>query len=268
MTTGDDAKRAKGESGSAEVKGSGAKAGTPRDRIIEGLLSLAARRAFEDVTITDIAHEAGVSLADFRDLFPSKGAVLAAFSRKIDRQVLDGMTDEYASEPARERLYDVLRRRLTALAPYREGLASIAQWASTDPLAAAALNRQVVNSMRFMLEAADIDCEGAVGALKLQGLALAWRRVLDALFEDRESDLARTLSALDKELLRGEKFIDRAEDFVRLASPLRSLARAVFGGKRRHGRREHDEYDENHEEHEIRHHHGRHEGRHHPHARA
>lgn len=267
MTTGG-AKHSGGESGPATEKSAGVSQAPARDRIIHAMLSLAARRDFGDVTITDIAHDAGVSLADFRDLFPSKGAVLASFSRMIDRQVLDGMTDEYESEPARERLYDVLRRRLFALAPYRDGLASILRWASSDPLAAAALNRQVVNSMRFMLEAADIDCEGAVGALKLQGLTLAWRRVLDVLFEDRESDLARTLSALDKELLRGEKFIDRAEDFVRLASPLRTLVRAVFGGKRRHGRREHDEYDEDREEHEIRHHHGRHEGRHHPHARA
>jgi AcrR family transcriptional regulator len=267
MTTGGEAKQTKDESAPAAEKTIGAKAESPRDRIVEALLSLAARRDFEDVTISDVAHEAGVSLADFRDQFPSKGAVLAAFSRKIDRQVLDGMTDEFASEPARERLYDVLRRRLMALAPYREGLASIMQWASTDPLAATALNRQVVNSMRFMLEAADIDSEGAVGALKLQGLALAWRRVLDALFEDRESDLARTLSALDKELLRGEKFVDRAEDFARLASPLRTLARAVFGGGgRKRARREHDDYDDDDEAHESRHHHHRHED-HHPHHR-
>jgi AcrR family transcriptional regulator len=211
----------------------------PRDRIVEALLCLAARRDFQDVTITDIANEAGVSLADFRDLFPSKGAVLAAFSRKIDREVLDSVVVDYASETPRERLYDVLRRRLKALLPYRDGLASIMQWASSDPLAATALNRQVVNSMRFMLEAADIDSEGPVGALKLQGLALAWRRVLNAFFEDGGQDLSHTLSTLDRELSRGEKFIDRAEDFARLASPLRSLAKAVFG---RHPRRDRREY--------------------------
>ena len=32
--------------------------------------------------------------------------------------------------------------------------------------------------MRFMLEAAGIEAEGASGAIKLQGLALAWARVL------------------------------------------------------------------------------------------
>jgi AcrR family transcriptional regulator len=237
MTTGG-ATHPQGDAG-AGSKHSEAKS-SPRDRIVDALLSLAARRDFQDVTITDIAHEAGVSLADFRDLFPSKGAVLAAFSRKIDREVLDSVVVDYASETPRERLHDVLRRRLKALLPYRDGLASIMQWASSDPLAATALNRQVVNSMRFMLEAADISSEGPVGALKLQGLALAWGRVLNAFFEDRGHDLGHTLSTLDRELSRGEKFIDRAEDFARLASPLRSFAKAVFG---RHPRRERREYD-------------------------
>lgn len=218
-----------------------------RDRIVEALMKLAARRAFEDIAIGDIAHEAGVSLADFRDHFPSKGAVLAAFSRKIDRQVLEEFSGEYAAEPARDRLYEVLLRRLEALAPYRTALEGVARWVTTDPFAAAALNQQVVNSMRFMLEAADIDSEGALGALKLQGLAIAWWRVLGVWFEDRDVDLCRTKAALDHELSRSETYIERLEDVTRLASPLRGLARAIFGGftaRRRHARHHFRERDE------------------------
>lgn len=231
-----------------------------RDRIIEALMKLAGRRAFEDIAIGDIAHEAGVSLSDFRDYFPSKGAVLAAFSRKIDRQVLDEAFGEYAAEPAKERLYEVLLRRLEALEPYRNALEGVAQWVTTDPFAAAALNRQVVNSMRFMLEAADIGSEGTLGALKLQGLAIAWWRVLGVWFEDRDADLCRTKAALDQELSRSESVIERIEDVTRLASPLRGLARAVFGGfagRRRHARhhlRDEDE-DFEYETRRRRHHH-------------
>jgi AcrR family transcriptional regulator len=226
--------------------------GSTRDRIVEALMRIAGRRAFEDIAIADIAHEADVSLADFRDSFPSKGAVLAAFSRKIDRQVLDDFSGRYASETAKERLYDVLLRRLEALDPYRNALESVAQWATTDPLAAAALNRETVNSMRFMLEAADIDSEGPLGALKLQGLSIAWWRVLGVWFEDRDADLCRTKAALDRELSRSEAVVERIEDVTRLASPLRGLARAVFrsvtGGRRRHARHHGRERDEEIEE--------------------
>jgi AcrR family transcriptional regulator len=236
--------------------------GSARDKIVEALMRLAGRRAFEDIAIADIAHEAGVSLADFRDCFPSKGAALAAFSRKIDRQVLEDFSGRYAAEPAKERLYEVLLRRLEALEPYRNALEAISQWAATDPLAAAALNRETVNSMRFMLEAADIDSEGALGALKLQGLAIAWWRVLGVWFEDSDVDLCRTKAALDRELSRSEAVIERIEDVTRLTSPLRTLARAVFRGvtgRRRHGRhhvRDRDEdLEEDYEEARRRHHH-------------
>lgn len=224
--------------------------GPPRDAIVEALMRLLARRDFAEVAITDIAREAGVSLADFRDCFPSKGAVLAGFSRKIDRKVLDGLSGLNDSAPARERLYEVLRRRLEAMAPYRDALASIMRWAKGDPLSASALNREVVNSMRFMLEAADIDSEGAVGALKLQGLAIAWARVLDAWFEDEQGEMTGALAALDRELDRGEKFIDRAEDVARLTAPLRDLAGwMIRAGKKDRRAHEHEgeaDYDDRH----------------------
>jgi AcrR family transcriptional regulator len=241
-------------SNTTSAQGGAAKSGGARDAIIESMMRLAARREFADVTISDIAREAGISLAYFRDNFPSKGAVLSGFSRKIDRKVLDGMEGECDTGTARERLYNVLRRRLMALEPYREALESIARWTSGDAMAATALNREVVNSMRFMLEAADIECEGPVGALKLQGLAFSWSRVLDAWFEHSDRHMAHALTALDRELERGEKWVDRAEDVMRLTEPFRSIAGQFFSGFKKRTRRHHhahhrhshsgDDYDE------------------------
>jgi AcrR family transcriptional regulator len=198
-----------------------------RARIIDALLILAAERAFEDISISDIAEKADVTLADFRDAFPSKGAVLAGFSRRIDRIVLEKKSDDLAGEAAKERLFDVLMRRLDAMAPYKEGLKGIAKWLRREPMAALAVNQLAVNSMRFMLEAAGIESEGAVGALKLQGLVFAWARVLDVWFDD-DADLARTMAALDRELTRGEKMVGRAESLDRLAAPLKAFGRAAF----------------------------------------
>ena len=79
-----------------------------RSAIVEAMMKLAAERRFEDISIRDIAAEAGVSLADFRDAFPSKGAALGGFSRKIDRAVLSVPLGELASSSARDRLFDVL----------------------------------------------------------------------------------------------------------------------------------------------------------------
>ena len=201
--------------------------GTDRDRIVDALMELAAEQAFDEITITAIAERAGVSLADFRDCFPSKGAVLAAFNRRIDRIVLDGATGDLVDENAKERLFDVLMRRFDALTPYRLAIAEIARWARGEPLAAAALNRMVVNSMRFMLEAAGIESDGAVGALKLQGLTIAWARLVNVWLDDDDPGMAATMAELDRTLRRGDMLVARAEDVERLTSPLRSLARGV-----------------------------------------
>jgi AcrR family transcriptional regulator len=206
--------------------------GSPRARIVDALMALAAEQPFEDISISAICERAGVSLADFRDSFPSKGAVLAGFSKRIDHTVLTAQTGETASEEPKERLFDVLMRRLDAMTPYREGLREVMRWLRRDPLAALAVNQVVVNSMRFMLEAAGIESEGGVGALKLQGLAMAWARVLEVWFDD-EPDLSKTMAELDRALSRGERLVARVESVDRFAGPLKALARAAFESRRR-----------------------------------
>jgi len=204
----------------------------PKTAIIDALMELAGERSWEDITISDVALRANVSLSAFRDFFPSKGAILSAFNRKIDKIVLDGTSKDLADEPAKERLFDVLMRRLDALAPYKLGLEGISEWLRRDPLAATQVNGLELNSMRFMLEAAAIDSEGPVGALKLQGLVLAWARVLRTWFTDDDPGFAPTMAVLDRELTNGGKFVARVEDLNRLASPLFSLARALWERRR------------------------------------
>ena len=198
-----------------------------RDRIVDALMELAAEQPFEDVTISQIAERAGVSLADFRDLFVSKGAVLAAFNRRIDRIVLDGTTGDMADENTKERLFDILMRRFDALGPYRASVESIAGWARREPIAAARLNTMALNSMRFMMEAAGADSEGPVGALKLQGLTIAWARLVNVWLNDDDPGLSATMAELDRTLKRGDMLIARAQDVERLTSPLRAIARGV-----------------------------------------
>ena len=204
-----------------------------KDRIIEATMELAAEREWDDFGLTDVATRAGVTLAEFRDAFPSKGAVLAGFSRKIDRIVLDQAGETLADEAPRERVFDVLMRRLDAMAPYKLGLQGVAEGVRREPLTAAALNGVVINSMRFMLAAAGVDVEGNMAGIKLQGMAVAWRRVTEVWFEDDDPGQARTMAALDRELSKGETWVARLDDFDRLVSPLRIMGRAMMDARRR-----------------------------------
>jgi AcrR family transcriptional regulator len=212
-------------------------AALPRDRIIDALLALAAEQPWNDIEIGDIAREANVTLAEFRDAFPSKGAVLAGLARRIDKQVLEGTSDDLAEEPARERLFDVLMRRLDAMAPYKRALRRIAFALRGEVLAMAALNGVALNSMRFMLAAANISTEGPLGGLRVQGTVIAFANTMETWFTDDDPALARTMARLDREIRRGERFMERADDVRRLTAPIRALGQALFEGVGGRGRR-------------------------------
>jgi AcrR family transcriptional regulator len=204
-----------------------------RGKIVDALMELAAERRFEDISVRDISRAAGVSLADFRDAFPSKGAVLAGFTRHIDRIVLAQDDGELTEENSRERLFDVLMRRLEAMAPYRKGLREVVAWLRREPAAALAMNQVTLSSMRFMLEAAGIEAEGASGAIKLQGLALAWARVLQVWLDDDEPTLSKTMAELDRVLTRGERAVAGLDRVSALTSPFSAMAKAAFDAGRR-----------------------------------
>ena len=208
-----------------------------RDAIVEATMRLASDRPWDDIEITDIAEEAGVSLAQFRDFFPSKGAVLGALSRRIDKIVLEGTTEDLAGEPARERLFDVLMRRIDALTPYKAALRRISFAVRSEPLTLAALNQVALNSQRFMLAAAGVSTEGSLGLLKLQGAVIVFSNTLETWFDDDDPDLARTMARLDRELRRGERIIERAEDVRRFTAPIRAIGQALFDGRSRMRRR-------------------------------
>lgn len=211
-----------------------AKPADPRGKIVDALMKLAGERRFEDISMREICREAGVTLADFRDSFASKGAVLAHLSRRIDRAVLTQEAEDIPDESARERLFDVLMRRLEAMAPYREGLREATAWMRRDPSAALAMNQVVLGSMRFMLEAADVEMEdGAASAVKLQGLALAWGRIVGVWLDDDDPDLSKTMAELDRELTRGERAVARVDRISEIAAPFRALAQAALDARRR-----------------------------------
>ncbi|UIY41622.1 TetR/AcrR family transcriptional regulator [Methylobacterium radiotolerans] len=234
--------------GAAEAADAGAKGGAPklppREAAVEALKRLAAEQPWNDIEVSDIAREAGLTLAELRDLFPSKGAVLGGLTRIIDRKVLEGDLTGLEEEPSRERLFDVLMRRLDAMEPYKPALRRIAYALRGEPLSMLALNGVMLNSHRYMLAAAGIDTEGSLGQLKLQGVVIAFARVTQVWLDDDDPALARTMARLDKEIRNGERIMERAEDVRRLTAPLRAIGRSFLERRPRERRsRDGDETD-------------------------
>lgn len=205
---------------------------TDRDKAIDALMALLGERSFEQIGLAEVAGRAGLKLSQLRAEFGSTLAILGAHIKEVDRAVLAGGDADVADEPARERLFDVLMRRLEVLAPHKAAVRSIMYSARRSPGLAFALNAMAVRSQRWMLEAAGIGAHGPRGALRAQGAALMFARTLSVWIDDEEEGLDRTMAALD----RGLSSAERWEGFV---GDLCAIPCALRGPRRR--RRARDE---------------------------
>ncbi len=176
------------------------------DSLIDAALGLAAEQGWRTVTLPQVAAAAGVSLADAHATFPSKTALLNAFIARIDRQMLSGEAPDMG-ESVRDRLFDVIMRRLDALEPHKEAIAAIAEDLPSDPLTALAVLPAFGNAMAWILETVGLSASGLSGAVRIKGLALIYLTTLRTWLEDDTADAARTMATLDRSLRRTEMVI-------------------------------------------------------------
>ncbi len=196
-----------------------------RQKIITAFFALLAEKAFEDIGYAEIAARAGVPLATLRDEFGSKLPIIAAHIKATDRKVLAEVDPEMEGEPPRERLFDVLMRRLEALAPERASIRSLMRSARRHPSLAFAFNGLAVRSQQWMLTAANIDAAGPRGIVRAQGLALLFAGVLRTFVHDEDEGLARTMAALDRALARGQRWSGFLDDLCSFAPGRRCVSR-------------------------------------------
>jgi len=205
---------------------------TDRDKAIDALMALLAEQSFEQIGLAEVAGRAGIKLSQLRTEFGSTLAILGAHIKDIDRAVLSGGDADMEGEPPREKLFDVLMRRLEALAPYKDAVRSLMRSARRNPALALALNAMAARSQRWMLEAAGIGASGPRGALRAQGAALMFARVLGVWFDDDEPGLDRTMAALGRGLASAERWDGFVGDLCALPACI------LRGPRRRHHRNE------------------------------
>jgi AcrR family transcriptional regulator len=189
-----------------------------RERIIEAFMTLLAEKPFERIGFAEIARAAEVPLAELRGLFGSTLAILAAHMKETDRAVLAGIDADMAEEPPRERLFDVLMRRLEILTPHKAAVRSLVRSATRNPPLAFALNGLAVQSQQWMLTAADIGAAGPRGMVRAQGMAVLFASVLRTWVDDDDPGLARTMAALDRALARGQRWSGFLDGALRMVS--------------------------------------------------
>jgi AcrR family transcriptional regulator len=156
------------------------------------------------LTLRAVAAEAGLPLAELRRHFATPLHILTAHQRAVDAAVLEGTVDDLGSTP-RDRLFDVLMRRLDALQPDRAGVVRLLRDLPRAPLLALWFAPRNAASMAWMLEAAGLDAAGPRGLLRVQGLVGVWLAALRAWEKDESEDLSATMAALDRALDQADR---------------------------------------------------------------
>lgn len=175
---------------------------TPDDSaLFAAFWDLVAEQGWQHLSLQALASRSGTSLAALRARVPYKAALPLLFARAVDEAVLRDNPAQ-PSGSARDRLFDVLMRRIDALQPHRDGVLRLGRDMRTDPVLTLMLAPQLAASMAWMLEAAGIESGGLRGALRVQGLCGVWIATLRAWEQDEGQDLGATMAALDRALDR------------------------------------------------------------------
>jgi AcrR family transcriptional regulator len=200
---------------------------TPRGRIIAAAFRLAETRGWRELSLGEIAGEAGIPLAELRGTFQSKGQILEAFSRAVDQAVLEKF-DKPGTDVARDRLFDVLITRFEIMQPYKAAIRRIRADLGSSFGEALTQLRPALKSQYWMLAAAGRSGEGGRGFLRVQGLLAIYAWVFPVWLGDDDPGLARTMAALDRRLRRGEAVV---RGIRRLQDGFEGVSRALRGRK-------------------------------------
>lgn len=183
--------------------------------VIKAALGLARFKGWENTSLGDIAAQAGITLATLHEHFDERSDILAAYSRMIDKRLLENdQTQNPESAPAHDRLFDIFMDRFDMLNEDRDALCAILGSFPKDPKQALISLPHLTRSMNWMMEAASLNTNGIKGAAKLTVLTLVYIKTLWVWTNDESPDLAKTMAALDQNLERTERW-GRMAGFIR-----------------------------------------------------
>jgi ubiquinone biosynthesis protein COQ9 len=170
--------------------------------LIAAAFQMAAEQGWRSVSVAAAARAAGLPLAQARERFPGRAAILLRFGRLADQSALAEVPSNGA---ARDRLFDLLMKRIDMFQAHRAGVLALFRALPAEPPTALLLALATRRSMRWMLEAAGIPAVGLRGEFRVKGLVAVWLWAMRTWRSDETEDLSATMAALDKALRRAEQ---------------------------------------------------------------
>ncbi len=189
-----------------------AKAKPPPD-LLEAAFALIAEAGWHGFSASSLAERTGASLQDIHDLLPTPAALACRLGERLDRAMLAVPSDELLELSPRERLFELLMRRIDALAPFRPGLVRLRAEARAEIELGLAALAGLDRMAGWLLDLARLPGHGLRGRLARRALMLAYARVFTVWLKDDSPDQDATLAELDRRL-------DQLERLARLGDRL------------------------------------------------
>jgi ubiquinone biosynthesis protein COQ9 len=170
--------------------------------LVTAAFRMAGETGWRNVNVAAAAREAGVSLVEARERFPSREAILLRFGRLADQAAL---MDTPVDGSVRDKLFDLLMRRFDVMQTHRSGVKAVLRFLPCHPRTGVLLACSGKRSMRWMLQAAGVTATGPRGELQVRGLMAVWLWAIRAWERDESEDLSGTMAAVDNALQRAEQ---------------------------------------------------------------
>jgi AcrR family transcriptional regulator len=180
-------------------------AGAPEPDLLTSAFALLAERGWAGLSLLALAERSRLPLIEVHRQLPDRRAILRALSERVDEAMLEVDRAELEGLPPRDKLFELIMRRLDALAPYREGLARLARDARREPCVLLPIGCRLDRSLRWMQELAGLRAHGLRPRLQRRALLAVYLQALRTWFVDENADLAKTMAELDTLLRRVER---------------------------------------------------------------
>ena len=174
----------------------------PNHDLIAACFAEIADKGWHRFSVANAARAAGLPLDAARRQIACRPAFLLAFGRLADAAAVEGAGSEGTS---RERLFDVLMRRIDVLQAHRAGVLALLKGVMFDPPAALLLAAANHTSMGWLLAAAGVNAAGPLGHLRRKGLLGVWLWTVRAWQRDDGEDLSATRAAHEQALAQADK---------------------------------------------------------------
>lgn len=184
--------------------------GISPDALADAALAVMNIHGWRGLSLGAVAERLGVPVARVLAVAPTRAGLLRLVFRSVDRRMLAGVTQADEMEPHRDRLFDLVMRRLDVLTPTRRAVEALTRDALLDPAVGLTILAELRRSNALTLEAAGISTRGPWGEARVQAFGVVYAAVLRTWRDDETPDLAHTMKTLDKMLDRAE----RAEHFA------------------------------------------------------